>query len=167
MKEDELSNQLKSQNLDTVLPSSLKQVGGAVFPDVPTVGGLAAYRHVVDSYRAVHLTAYGQSIPGSFAVVTVDGSENILSPGTNQVARIQTLTLTNAGGAAPIAIQIKTGTALLIAADVGPGETLTLATTTAGLFPIFIDKNIPLSVSVTGGAATDLTTECVYSLTSQ
>ena len=163
----ELQNQLKNQTLDSLLPSSIKTVGGVVFPDQKADLNLEAFDSVVRHWQSVHVPSYGQSIAGSFAIVTVDGSESILSPGTNQVARIQTLTLTNAGGAAPIAIQIKTGTALLIAADVGPGETLTLATTTAGLFPIFIDKNIPLVVSVTGGAATDLTTECVYSLTSQ
>jgi len=163
----ELQNQLKNQSLDELLSSSLKEVAGVVFPDERADMDLTTFSSIVKHWRGVHVPAYGQSIAGSFTIVTVDGSETILSPETNQVARVQTLTLTNAGGAAPIAIQIKTGTALLIAADVGPGETLTLATTTAGLFPIFIDKNIPLAVSVTGGAATDLTTECVYSLTSQ
>lgn len=159
----ELQNQLKNQSLDELLSSSLKEVAGVVFPDERADMDLTTFSSIVKHWRGVHVPAYGQSIPGSFAVVTVDGSETILSPSTNQVARIQTLTLTNAGGAAPIAIQIKTGTAIILIADIGPAETQVMAL----IDTIFIDKNIPLSILVTGGAATDLTTDCVYSLTSQ
>ena len=148
MKEDELSNQLKSQNLDTVLPTSLKQVGGAVFPDVPTVGGLAAFRHVVDSYRAVHLPAYGSPIAGSFTSVSVDGNETILTPETNQVARVQNITFKNTGGDAPVILNLVLGTTIIaIDVVVGPSSSVPLTNDILGIFPLFLDKSLPETLS--------------------
>jgi len=160
---DELRNQLKSQDLSNLLASSVANVGGSVFPDEPAAVDVAVFTSIIEAWQKVHVPSYGTPIAGSFVVASVDGSETILTPSTNQVARIQSLTLTNAGGAAPIAIQIKTGTAIILIADIGPAETQVMALTDT----IFIDKNIPLSILVTGGAASDLTTDCVYALTSQ
>ena len=166
MKEDELSNQLKSQNLDTVLPTSLKQVGGAVFPDVPTVGGLAAFRHVVDSYRAVHLPSYGSPIAGSFKVVSINGNETILTPGTNQVARVQSISFENQGGAAPIVLNLVLGsTTIAVGVTVGPAAIV--VPDLGQIYPIFFDKSLPLSVLITSGSAGDLVTEAIYSLIAQ
>ena len=164
---DELRNQLKSQDLSNLLASSVANVGGSVFPDEPAAVDIEVFSSIIEAWQKVHVPSYGSPIAGSATIVSVDGSETILTPSTNQVARIQQLNLTNSGGAAPIAVTIKTGTAVLFSGDIGPSTTLSLASAVTGLLPVYIDKVIPLSVAVTGGAAPDLTTECVYSLTSQ
>ena len=164
---DELRNQLKSQDLSNLLASSVANVGGSVFPDEPAAVDIEVFSSIIEAWQKVHVPSYGTSIAGSFVIVSVDGSETILTPSTNQVARIQQLNLTNSGGAAPIAVTVKTGTAVLFSSEIGPSETFVVRTAVTGALPVYIDKVLPLSVAVTGGAAADLTTECVYSLTSQ
>ena len=164
---DELRNQLKSQDLSNLLASSVANVGGSVFPDEPAAVDIEVFSSIIEAWQKVHVPSYGSPIAGSATIVSVDGSETILTPSTNQVARIQQLNLTNSGGAAPIAVAIKTGTAVLYSGDIGPSETFSLGAAVSGLLPVYVDKAIPLSVTVTGGAAADLTTECVYALTSQ
>jgi len=152
MKEDELSNQLKSQNLDTVLPSSLKQVGGPVFPDVPTVGGLASFRHVVDSYRAVHLPSYGQPIAGTAETKVIIGVE-AFTPASNEVYKLQGFTLENGGGVSNIVLNFRVGSFPLLSNTTIAGG----ASTTPTILPnLFFDKNTPLNCEILSGSGGDL-----------
>ena len=69
---NELRNLLKSQDLDTVKPTSFKQVGGVVFPDEGTAQDLQDFNQVVDSFKAVHLPTNGAvCIPGTTLTTTV------------------------------------------------------------------------------------------------
>jgi len=163
----ELQNQLKNQTLDSLLPSSIKTVGGVVFPDQKADLNLEAFDSVVRHWQSVHVPSYGQPIAGSFASISVDGSETILTPGTNQVARVQMITCENLGGA-PITLNIVLGTTnIVVGLVLGPASQSPLTDTAPAIFPLFLDKSQPLSVTVTGGNANDLVTEAIYSLISQ
>lgn len=85
----ELRNQLKNQNLDTVQPSSFKQVGGSVFPDNNARLDLDSLRDIITGFQAVHLPSYGHRIAGSpYAhVASIDSatSTKLLEPAINEV----------------------------------------------------------------------------------
>jgi hypothetical protein len=161
MQRDELSNQLKSQNLSTVNPSAFLQVGGPTYPDTPTLEGLEAFRAVVDAFRAVHLPSYGSPIALSGGTASLVGDGDILAPTNQQVALISALQCEN----------IAVGTMDIVIAIGGVAvseQTLPAAKTTAiNLNSKYITKNTPLSVSVLSGDAADLTTTVAYALTSQ
>lgn len=164
---DELRNQLKSQDLSNLLASSVANVGGSVFPDKPATIDLEVFTSIIDAWQRVHVPSYGTPIAGSFNSVSVDGSETILTPSTNQVARVQAISLENLG-IAPITVNLFLGTTTIaVGITVGPGAIETVQSQVPALFPLFCDKSSPLSVLVTGGVGVDLTTQAIYSLTSQ
>ena len=90
----ELRNLLKSQDLDTVKPTSFKQVGGVVFPDEVAAADLDDFNKVVDSFKAVHLPTNGATcIPGTTVTTTVtmtdsETSKTLLTGETNTVREI-------------------------------------------------------------------------------
>lgn len=93
-REYELRDQLKSQSLDEVSPSSFQSVGGVVFPDRPAKFDLNDFAEVVKAFKAVHLPTNGACpIPGSTSFTTVtqgttsDGV-TLLTAGTNEVIEI-------------------------------------------------------------------------------
>jgi len=173
MKEDELSNQLKSQNLDTVEPSSLLKVGGPVFPDVPTVGGLASFRHVVDSYRAVHTPSYGTAIPKTGLVTSKDGQELLLTPTVNEIHHLLGVSFTNSGGSAPIVVNILLGGSEGFPIQLDSQQSLSNFAVPPGSsvasFPLdlYVGKNLPVFVKVISGTAAELNTKLLSIQTSQ
>ena len=93
----ELRNQLKSQNLDTVLPTAFKQVGGAVFPDITAKADLKDFEQIIHSYRGVHSPTFGVPIPMS-GYTNVDSANFNIQPLTDtQVGMLQGLSCYNAG----------------------------------------------------------------------
>ncbi len=99
MSAQEIQNQLKSQDLQTVSPSAFAQVGNPIFPDSSTVEGLQVLRHVVLSWASVHAPTYGHPIPQSGAVETVTGtSGTLLSLDNNATALIQRIECESVGG---------------------------------------------------------------------
>jgi len=170
MKQDELSNQLKNQNLGAVSPAAFLQVGAPVFPDDTTTTPLHAFQAIVSAYQAVHLPSFGQPIPQTGAVVSVDGAENILVPEKAEVCHVQYISLTNGGGAAPIVASITLG-GMAIGLDSGASYSAetTIPPSTTFSFPVSIDAdlNLPLAVSVSSGTASDLTTKAAYIKRSQ
>ena len=164
---DELRNLLKSQDLSNLFASSIKNVGGSVFPDEPAAVDIEIFTSIINAWQRVHVPSYGTPIAGSFASVSVDGNETILTPATNQVARVQNITFENQGGAAPITVNLVLGTTMIaVGVVVGPAS-IVAPESISGIFPLFLDKSQPLSVLVTSGSAGDLVTEAIYSLTSQ
>jgi len=100
MSADEIQNQLKSQNLQSVLPSAFAQVGNPIFPDASTVEGLKVLRHVVDSWSATHAPLYGHPIPATGATASSTGtSETVLTLTQNQIAQIQRIECESSGAA--------------------------------------------------------------------
>ena len=168
MKQDELSNQLKNQNLGAVSPAAFLQVGAPVFPDDTTTTPLNAFQSIVSAYQAVHLPSFGQPIPQTGAVVSVDGAENILVPEKAEVCHVQYISMTNSGGAAPIIASITLG-GMAIAFSGDYSTALTVPPSTTFSFPVSIDVdlNLPLAVSVSSGTASDLTTKAAYIKRSQ
>ena len=165
---DELRNLLKSQDLSNLFASSIKNVGGSVFPDEPAAVDIEVFTSIINAWQRVHVPSYGTPIAGSFASVSVDGNETILTPSTNQVARVQNITFENQGGAAPITVNLVLGSTTIAAGVVvGPASIVPLTNDILGIFPLFLDKSQPLSVTVISGSAGDLVTEAIYSLTSQ
>ena len=168
MKQDELSNQLKNQALETVSPTAFLQVGGPVFPDDTTVSPLHALSQIVKAYQAVHLPAFGQPIPKTGTVVSVDGAEHLLVPTKSQVAKVEYISFTNLGGAAPIIATLTLGGMNIgFPADYSTAITIPPSTTFSYPVSIVADVNLPLVVAVTSGTAAELTTKAAYVLLSQ
>ena len=170
MKQDELSNQLKNQNLGTVSPAAFLQVGAPVFPDDTTTKGLNAFQEIVSSYQAVHLPSYGNPIAQTGGVVSVDGNENILVPTKAEIYHIQYISLTNGGGAAPLVASITLGgMALGLDSGASYSTSVTVPPSTTFSFPVRIDAdvNLPLVAAVSSGTASDLTTKAAYIKRSQ
>lgn len=99
MSAQDIQNQLKSQDLQTVAPSAFAQVGNPIFPDSSTVEGLQVLRHVIESWANVHAPTYGHPIPQSGAISTVTGtSGTLLSLDNNATALIQRIECESVGG---------------------------------------------------------------------
>jgi len=165
----ELRNQLKSQDLSSLLPSSIEQVGGSVFPDDPSAVDLLAFDSIINAWRKVHVPSYGSPLANSGQIVSVVGNEDLLSPLNNEVYAIKFVSFTNAGGAAPVVVQLTAG-GFPIQLDgqqnlntlaIPPSSTLTLA------FDFSIGKNLALAPVVSSGTASDLTTKALVLKTSQ
>lgn len=161
MKRDELQNQFKNQDLNTVDPAAFLEVGGRVYPDLRSYDGLAAFQEIVNAFRAVHQPSFGSAIALSGKTVTLDGAGFVLEPSSQQVCAIQAVQCANGGGA-PITINLTIGEVIVSTQVIGPAETLGIALTSKS-----IDKNTPLAVAVVSGTASDLITKCAYLLTSQ
>jgi len=158
---DELRNQLKNQNLDTVDPAAFLEVGGAVFPDKSAAANLDDFKTIVEAYRAVHQPSLGSPIALSGNTVAKSGEGNILEPSTSQVALISALQCENLGGS-PIVLNITIGGIAVSSQTLAAGATLAVALTTK-----YVDKNTPLGVVVVSGSGSDLISSCSYLLTSQ
>jgi len=117
MRNSEVANQLNSQNLDTVLPSSIKTVGGRVFPDVRSSDGLADLRDIVDSYRASHAVAYGNVVPSSGIEYSIQPANNVntelIAPSITEVVHLQALSFHNESGSTPAEITLTMGNAII------------------------------------------------------
>lgn len=158
---DELRNQLKNQNLDTVDPAAFLEVGGVVFPDKSAAANLDDFKTIVEAYRAVHQPSLGSPIALSGNTVTKAGEGNILEPSTSQVALISALQCENLGGS-PIELNITIGGIVVSNQVLTPGATVAIGLTTK-----YVDKNTPLGAVVLSGSAADLISSCSYLLTSQ
>jgi len=127
MRNSEIANQLNSQNLDTVLPSSIKIVGGRVFPDARSSDGLADLRDIVDSYRASHAVAYGNIVPSSGIEYSIQPANNVntdlIAPGLSEVVHLQALSFHNESGSTPAEITMTMGNAIITSQLVIPPNT--------------------------------------------
>jgi len=159
---DELRNQLKNQDLNTVSPASFLAVGGPVFPDNAATANLDAFKDIVEAYRAVHTPSMGSPIALSGNTATKTGEGSILAPSTSQVCLISALQCENLG-AAPIEFSITIGGIVASTQALAPAQPpLGVALTSK-----FVDKNTPLGVTVISGTAGDLISSVAYVLTSQ
>ena len=157
----EIRNQLKSQSLEAVVPSSFNEVGGRVFPDEPSVDDQTTLNQIVASWAAVHVPAFGNPIGQSSQTVTKAGAAGeaeveVLTATKSQVYRVQSIALANGGGAAPGVAKILLGDCPLIldatSAPSSAGEPVLV-----GAGPFFVDLNSPLKFAVTSGTGTDAT----------
>jgi len=154
----ELGNQLNSQDLDTVLASTFNTVGGRVFPDLRSETGLLDFIAVVNAWRATHAQAYGAVISDTGTAYSVspsstDSPVDLVAAQNNEVIVVNAISVTNAGGAAPITYQLKLGDTILAVGDAVPAD----STAVALQYAISVSKGQTLTVTATSGTATDLT----------
>jgi hypothetical protein len=161
-----IRNQLKSQSLDTVIPSAFKQVGGVVFPDTSAVMNLNDLTQIVNSYRSVHAIAYGSPIPNTGTVKTGIENGEGLEPLDNEAYNVLAISATNGGGAAPLEVEITISDVKMYAGAIPPNQTIGLGDLPA-IFPFTLVKGNALKFTVTSGTATDLTAKVAYNKTCQ
>lgn len=157
----EIRNQLKNQNLEAVLPASLAQVGGQVFPDEPSIQDQLDFEQIVRTWSSVHAPTYGNPIGSTSSTITKAGAAgeaevDVVTATKSEVYRVQSIALANGGGAAPVVAKILLGDCPLIldatAAPSSSGEPVL-----SGTGPFFVDVNSPLKFAVTSGTGTDAT----------
>ena len=153
----EIRNQLKNQSFDNVLPAALKQVGGVVFPDNPSVDDQLAFSQIVNAWQAVHTPTYGHPIPNTGFVKTVTGAGEILNPSDNEVYRVEYIAMVNSGGA-PAQVLPLCDSIPMCSTDL---STVQPNSTTVIKGPFFVDKALQLSVAITSGTASDISTSFV------
>ena len=163
----EIRNQLKSQNLGALLPSSIEQVGANIFPDNSTIEDQIDFAQIIRAWSSVHNPTFGTPIGRTGATSSKDGNETLLQLTKAQVAKLQFVSFKNAGGV-PIEVELLIGGVNVgvdgsgaIFTAVNGGETLSFALQT------YVDANLPVSVNVSSGTASDCTTKLTYILTSQ
>lgn len=164
----EIRNQLKSQSLGVVAPSSLLQVGGQIFPDDAAVGNMLDFQQIVQAFQAVHQPSFGSPIAGTNAIAEGTGAGTMLqATNDNQVFRIDSIFLNNSGGA-PITAVVRLGTAPINTIMNSMNNQLIQPTENALIMgPFFMDSITSLSVIVTDGTAADLEWFVKYSKVSQ
>ena len=145
MRNSEIANQLKSQDLDTVIPSTFKTVGGRVFPDARSSDGLADLRDIVDSYRASHAVAYGNVSPSSGVEYSIQPPNNnvtdLIAPGTNEVIHVNAISFDNESVTDAASITLQVGNTIISSQiNVGPNSN-------SGWFDIFSVATPPLVLS--------------------
>jgi len=166
---DEIRNQLKNQAFGALLPRSLKQVGDAIFPDLPSLEDQRALEQIINTWSAIHAPTYGNPIGSSSATINATGAGgeaevDVLTAVKSQVFKVQAISIANAGGAAPVICKILLG-------DVALVMDLTGAPSTQTPFPIsnaiYVDANSPLKFAVLSGTASDAVLNVNYISTSQ
>ena len=149
---DELRNQLKSQNINTLTADSIASVGGEVFPDVPAAQDLNDFDQIVNAWQQVHVPTYGNPIPGSGAKVDVSQTGGVgFGAGDGEVYKINAASVANIGEDAQT-IDIKLGTALNQSVTLINQLSIAGASTQpiAALNNIILDKNIKVFISTLG-----------------
>jgi len=164
----EIRNQLKSQSLGDVAPSSLLQVGGQIFPDNAAVGNMLDFQQIVQAFQAVHQPSFGSPIAGSNAVAEGTNQGTMLQASNdNEVYRIDSIFLNNTGGA-PITAVVRLGTAPInTTMSSMNNQVIQPAENALIMGPFFMDSITTLGVVVTDGTAGDLEWFVKYSKVSQ
>jgi len=155
----EIRNQLKSQSLEAVVPSTFNSVGGRVFPDDTSIQDQLDLEQIVKAWSSVHAPTYGNPIGQSSADFTAVGQGgeaevDVVTATKSEVYRIQAIALANGGASAPITCKILIGQAALVVDLAGAPSTTTPFSLTQ---PVFVDLNSPLKFAVLSGTATDAT----------
>jgi len=151
----QIQNLLKTQSLEAVSPAAFKQVGGVMFPDATANIDMARLVSIVSAFQSVTSPNYGQPIPQTSQVISCVGSETLLSNTKNTTSLIQGISVTNGGGV-PITCDILVGSAIVAQLVANPSST-TIGLS-IGSSPFYVDSANPLTVSVTSGTASELTT---------
>jgi len=147
----ELQNQLKNQSLDELLPSSLKEVAGVVFPDERADMDLNTFASIVDHWRSVHVPSYGQPIAGTVETKQITGAEGFF-PASNEVYKLQGFTFENTSPQS-VVFNFKVGSFPILANTTVAGN----ASSTPTLLPsLFFDKASPLSFEILSGLGSSL-----------
>jgi len=160
----QFNNLIKTQSIASITPQQILAAGESIFLDVQTSPDINAINKSIPAYANIHAPIYGQPIPLSGAVGSVDGSETLLAPGNNEVRRVIAINATNTGGGAPIVFDITLGGMIISFGNICAPATTVNILSDANLFA---SKNLPLAVSVTSGTAGELTSSVASILLTQ
>jgi len=164
MQQTAFQNQIKATSIDSITPAQILQAGKPIFLGIADKADLQAINTVIDAYQGVHAPIYGQPIPLTGSVDTVDGSETLLAPSSNEVRRVIAINATNTGGGAPIVFDITLGGMIISFGNIAAPATTAIITMENNLYA---SKNLPLAVAVTSGTAAELTSSVASILTVQ
>ena len=153
----EIGNQFKSQTLSQLLTSSIKTVGGRVFPDPLANNDLMSLNNVVNAWRSTHAQAYGNALPNTGSGDVVNPSDtgtpvDLIAANDNEVVLVNAVSAEN-GGSGSITFQILIGDTLV------KQDTLASAALqgyTSDVKGLVISKGQALRILVTSGTAADL-----------
>jgi len=160
----EFQNLIKTKSIGSITPSQILDAGSNIFFDVQTSQDINAINNAIPAYSNIHAPFFGQPIPLSGAVGSVDGSETLLAPSSNEVRRVIAIDATNTGGGAPIVFDITLGGMIISFGNIcAPATTVNIISDAN----IFASKNLPLAVSVTSGTAGELTSSVASILVTQ
>ena len=153
----EVGNQFKSQTLSQLLTSSIKTVGGRVFPDPGASNDLISLTNVVNAWRATHAQAYGNAIPDTGTAYVVNPSDtgtpvDLIAPANNEVVLVNALDAEN-GGSGSITFQLLLGDTLVKQDTISASGRQGYGDAVKGLT---LAKGQSLTVLVTSGTAADL-----------
>ena len=153
----EVGNQFKSQTLSDLLTSSIKTVGGRVFPDLNATSDLQSLTTVVNAWRSTHAQAYGNAIPNTgtaYSAFPTDLSTptDIIAPADNEVVFVNALDIENAGSS-NLEFQIVLGDTLVVK---GPIAGTTRESYQDEVKGLILSKGQSLAVICTGGNPDDL-----------
>ena len=138
-----------------ITPQQILAAGEPIFLDITTSSDISSINRLIQSYARIHAPTYGQPIPRSGLNSSVVGAGNLLEPSSTEIRKVMTIDVTNAG-AAPITGSISMGSSQLIQFAIEPANTSPIPIQ----FPVTIDAGLYLSVAVSSGTASDLTTSC-------
>jgi len=92
-------------------PQNIKQVGGSVFPDMPSRADLDDFSKIVKVFRDVHLPTYGSLIPNShgYAETSISSATitKILTPNENEVIEVHALECTSAEAGTDVVLRLQ------------------------------------------------------------
>mgnify|MGYP003678600253 CR=1 FL=1 len=153
---------VQGQSIASITPQQILAAGEPIFLDIKTSSDINSINTLIQSYARIHAPTYGQPIPESGLISTVVGDGSLLAPTQNQVRRVYAITVVNAGGA-PVVVNILIGGVTVASVAPAPGATETVSLP-AGFSS---SVNLPLTVTVSSGTASDATTSCASILVIQ
>lgn len=153
----EFQTLVKSKSIASITPQQILDAGQGVFLDIQTSPDINAINKLIASFQHIHSPNYGQPIPLSGQVSSVDGSETLLAPDNQEVERILAISAENTGGVTPIVFDITLGGMIISYGNIVAPLTNVAVQVSNDLYA---SKNLPLAVAVTSGTAGELTTSC-------
>ena len=145
---------IQSKSIASITPQQILAAGEPVFFDIQTSADINAINKLIQSYARIHTPTYGQPIPMSGSINSIDGAGVVLAPGSNEMRKIVRINVVNAGGV-PVVGTITLGGMVVVGFAADPSSTTIIEQQSQNLFA---SKNLPLAVTVTSGTASDLTT---------
>jgi len=159
MRGTEIRQQLRNQNLESLLITQTNQVGDRIFPDDMAVLDMEALQQIVSAWRATHTPTFGQVLPNTGVIREGIEDGQGVSIGDNEVLEVVAISMANAGGA-PINISIQLGDLVLLAGVVPP--TGTSSSEISSILPLTLSKGLTLKFVVTGGTGSDFSAKVAY-----
>lgn len=156
----EIRQQLRNQSLEDLLSTSIKTVGGRIFPDDLAVIDMDALNQIVSTWRSTHVPTYGQVLPNSGVIAEGIQDGGGIAPSDNEVIEIAAVALANTGATDAIEVQMSIGDLPLGLFPVPPLETATLAQN--GIFPLTLSKGLSLKFNVVTGTGSDFEGSAAY-----